>query len=38
MPVELESVTPITHKPCSPCNGYACILISISDLQLKFKS
>lgn len=21
MPIELESVTPITHKPCSPCNG-----------------
>lgn len=21
MPVELESVAPITHKPCSPCNG-----------------
>ncbi|XP_034172299.1 death resistor Adh domain containing target isoform X2 [Osmia lignaria lignaria] len=21
MPIELESVAPITHKPCSPCNG-----------------
>lgn len=21
MPVELESVAPITHKPCSPCSG-----------------
>lgn len=34
MPVELESVAPITHKPFSPCNGYACVLISFSELRL----